>query len=78
MLPCKILDNVFHFVMPSVLRKAGVHRNAMIFSGGVKLLADDIDIIGLTKRNFTAAFCVLERESAVIRLMVKEDKIANK
>ena len=36
--------------------------------------AGDIDIIGRTKRNVTAAFSAIERESAKIGLAVNEDK----
>ena len=40
-------SDIFNFVMESVLRKAGVHRNGTIFQKSVQLLAyaDDIDII---------------------------------
>ena len=45
--------DLFNFVMESVLRKAGVHRNGTIFQKSVQLLAyaDVIAIIGRTKRN---------------------------
>lgn len=46
--------------MRSVLRKAGLHCNCMVFSKGVQLLvfADNINIVGHTKR-VTAAFIYL-------------------
>ena len=42
--------DLFNFLLESVLRKAGVHRNGTIFYKSVQLLAyaDDIDIIGRT------------------------------
>ena len=42
----------------------------------VKMLAyaDDIDIIGRTKRNVTAAFSAIERESTKMGLAVNEGK----
>ena len=57
--------DLFKFVMESVLRKAGVHRSGIIFQKSVQLLvyAEDIDIIGRTKRDVTAAFSAIERES---------------
>ena len=60
-LSCDLLN----FVMDSILRKAGVHRSGTIFQKSVQLLAyaDDIDIIGRTKRDVTAAFSAIERES---------------
>ena len=53
--------DLFNFVMESVLRKAGVHRSATIFKTSVQLLAyaDDIDIIGCTKRHVTAVFSAI-------------------
>ena len=47
--------------------EAGVHRNGTIFYKSVQLIAyaDDIDIIGRTMRNVTAAFSAIERESAM-------------
>ena len=44
----------------SVLRKAGAHRNDTIFQKCVQLFMypDDIDIIGRTKRDATAAYCM--------------------
>ena len=49
--------------MDSVLGKAGVHRNGTIFRKSVQVLAyaDDIDIIGRTKWDVTAAFSAIER-----------------
>ena len=43
-----------------VLRKYEIHRNGTIFQICVQLLAyaHDVDIIGRTKRNITAAFSV--------------------
>ena len=58
------------------LRKAGVHRNGTIFQKSVQLLAyaDDIDIIGRTKRDVAAAFCAIEQESTKMGLAVNEGK----
>ena len=58
------------------MRKAGVHRNGTIFFKSVQLLAyaDDVDIIGRTKRDVTAAFSAIERESAKMGLVVNEGK----
>ena len=68
--------DLFNFLMESVLRKAGVHRNGTIFYKSVQLLAyaDDIDIIGRTMRDVTAAFSAIERESAKMGLAVNEGK----
>ena len=51
--------------MESVPRKAGVHRNGTIIQKSVQLLAyaDNIDIIGCTKLDVTAAFSAIEWES---------------
>ena len=53
-----------------------MHRNGTILQKSVQLLAyaDDIDIIGHTKRNVTAAFSATERESTKIVLAVNEAK----
>ena len=57
--------------MESVLRKARVHRNGTIFT-----YADDIDIIGRTKRDVTAAFSAFEWDSTKIPdLPVNEGKM---
>ena len=50
--------DLFNFVMESVMKKAGIHRNGTIFqkSGHLLAYADYIDIIGRTKRDVTAAF----------------------
>ena len=47
-----------------------------LFSTSVQLLAyaDDIDIIGRTMRDVTAAFSAIERQSAIMRLAVNEGK----
>ena len=47
--------------MESALRKAGVYHNGTIFQNSVQLLAyaDDIDIIGHTKRDATAVFSAI-------------------
>ena len=68
--------NLFNFAMEGVLRKAGVHRNGTIFYKSVQLLAyaDDIDIIGRCKRDVTAAFSAIEKESAKVGLAVNEGK----
>ena len=68
--------DLFNFVMESVLQKAGVHRSVTIFQKSVQLLAyaDDIDIIGRTKRDVTAAFSAIERESTKMGLAVNEGK----
>ena len=62
--------------MESVLRKAGVHRSGTIFQKSFQLLAyaDDIDIIGRTKRDVTAAFGAIEQESTKVGLAVNEGK----
>ena len=62
--------------MESVLRNAGVHHNGTIFQKRVQLLAyaDNIDIIGHTKWNVTAAFSAIERESTMMGLPVNEDE----
>ena len=59
-----------------LLRKAGVHRNGTIFRKSVQLLAYavDIDIIDRTKRDITAAFSAIERESTKMGLAVNEGK----
>ena len=68
--------DLFNFVMESVLRKTGVHRNGTIFQKNVHLLeyADDSDIIGRTKRDVTAAFSAIERKSTKMGLAVNEGK----
>ena len=63
--------------MESVLRKAGVHRNGTNCYKSVQLIAytDDINIIGRTMRDVTAAFSAIERESANIGLAVNVDVV---
>ena len=68
-----LLCDLFNFIMMSVLWKAGVHRNGTIFYKSAQLLtyADDIDIIGRTMRDVTAAFSAIEEESVKMGLAVK-------
>ena len=63
------------FVMDSVLRKMVMHRYGTI-QKSVQLLAyvDDINIIGNTKRNVTAAFSAIGRESTKMGRVVNEGK----
>ena len=58
------------------MRKAGVHRSGTIFQKSIQLLAytDDIDTIGRTKRNVTAVFSAIERESTKMGMAVNEGK----
>ena len=51
----------FNFVMESVLRKAGVHRNHYFSKKSIQLLAyaDDIDIIVGSKRDVIVALMLL-------------------
>ena len=60
--------------MESVLRKFGVHRSGTIFQKSVHLLAysDDIDKIERTKRDVTATFSAIGRESTKVDLAVNE------
>lgn len=62
--------------MESVLRKARVHPTGTIFRKNVQLLvyADDIDIVGHTKRDVTTDFSAIKSESANMSLAVIEDK----
>ena len=71
-LSCELLN----FFLGSVLRKAGVHRNGTTFYKSVLLLAyaNDIDIIGRTMRDVTAAFSAIERESAKMNPAVNMGK----
>ena len=68
--------DLFNFVMESALRKTGEHRSGSIFQKSVQLLAyaDDIDIIGCTKRDVTATFSAIGRESTKMELGVNEGK----
>ena len=70
--------DLFNFIMETKIfqLKAGVHRNGTIFQKSVQLLAyaDDIDIIGRTKRNITVVFSAIERESIKMGLAVNEGK----
>ena len=68
--------DLFNFVMESVLRKAGGHRNGTIFQKSIQLLeyADDIYIIVHTKRDDTAAFSSIKRESMKTGLAVNDGK----
>ena len=68
--------DLFNFVMKCVLRMAGVYRNGIIFQINVQLLiyADDINIIGHTKRDVAAAFNAIKWESTKMGLTVKERK----
>ena len=61
--------------MESVLQKAGLHRNGTIFQKNLQLLAyADVDVLGHTKRDVTATFSAIERESTKIGLTVNEGK----
>ena len=62
--------------MENVLWNAGVHRNGTNLQKSVQLLAyaDDIDIIGCTKRDVTAAFSAIERGSTKMSLTINEGK----
>ena len=64
--------DLFNFVMENILRKV----ECTIFPKYVKLLAytDDIDIIGRTKRDVTAAFSFIERKYSKMALAVNEGK----
>ena len=68
--------DLFNFLMKSVLRKAGVHRNGTIFYKTVQLLsyADDIHIRGRTVRDVTVAFSAIEWGSVKMGLAVNEGK----
>nr|XP_043068191.1 uncharacterized protein LOC122321607 [Drosophila bipectinata] len=64
---------LFNILMERIIRKAGVHRSGTILTNRcVQLLgyADDIDIIGRTKRDVTGAFGAIEKESAKVGLAV--------
>ena len=62
--------------MEQVLRKTGVHRSGTIFNKNVQLhaVADDIDIIERFKRDVTATFSVIQKESEKVGLMVNDGK----
>ena len=68
--------DLFNLIMEAVIRKAGVNQDGNIFYKSVQLLAyaDDIDIIGRTQRDVTAAFSAIEKESAKMGLMVNHEK----
>ena len=68
--------DLFNLIMEAVIRRAGVETKGTIFYKSVQLLAyaDDIDIIGTSKRAVTAAFSAIERESAKVGLSVNEAK----
>ena len=68
--------DLFNFVMESVLRNAGVHRSGTFFQKSVQLLTcgDDIDIIGRTKRDVTAAFSAIEQEPTKMGLAYCQGK----
>ena len=63
LMTCLLSWDLFNFVLESVLRKPGLHRNGTIFQKSVQLLAyaDYIDIIGRDKWDVTAAFSAIER-----------------
>ncbi|XP_060665319.1 uncharacterized protein LOC132797575 [Drosophila nasuta] len=68
---------LFNILVESIIRKAGVHRTGTILTNRcVQLLgyADDIDIIGRTKRDVTGAFGAIEKESAKVGLAVNMEK----
>ena len=68
--------NLFNLIMEAVIRRAGAERSGTIFYKSVQLLAyaDDIDIIGKTKRAVSAVFSDIEKESAKVGLMVNQAK----
>ena len=60
--------------MDRVLWKSGLHRNGNIFQKIVQLLvyADDIEIVGRSKRDVTVAFSAVERDSTKMCLTVNK------
>ena len=58
--------------MEAVIRRTEVETKGTVFYKSVQLLAyaNDIDIIGTSKRAVTAAFSPIERESAKVGLSV--------
>ena len=79
MIPCEVSDKATPYHVTSSTsswRVSCVHRSGTIFQKSVQLLAyaDDIDIIGRTKRDVTAAFGAIERESTNMGLAVNEGK----
>ena len=62
--------------METVLQKEGVDRNDTIFQKSVQLFvyADNVEIIGRTKRDATVAFNAIERESTKMDLAVNHGK----
>ena len=64
----------FLVIMESVMRKAGVHRKGLIFQKTLQSLAYADDIIARSKRDVSAAFNAVERESTRMCLAVNEGK----
>lgn len=68
--------NLFNIALEAIVRNSNVNNRGTIFQKSVQLLAyaDDIDIIGRTKRAVTGAFASIELEAAKMGLAVNEDK----
>lgn len=62
--------------MKSVLEKVGVYRSGTIVSKVIMLFAyaDDLNIIGRTRRDVTAPITAIKCESTDMGLAVKDDK----
>ena len=64
--------DISNFIVESVLRKVGVHRNGTFFYKSVQILAYVDDIV--TMRDVTAAFSAIKGKSAKMGLAVNEGK----
>lgn len=68
--------NLFNIVLEAIVRRSQVNTTGTIYQKSVQLLAyaDDIDIIGRTKRAVAGAFASIESEATKMGLAVNEDK----
>ena len=68
--------DLFNLIMEYIIRAAGLRHNGTIFYKSVMPLgyADDVDIIGRSYREVSAAFNKFEEESKKLGLVVNEDK----
>ena len=68
--------NLFNLIMEHIVRAAGTSHNGTVFYKSIMPLAyaDDVDIIGQSMREVSAAFAKFDKEARMLGLAVNEEK----